>query len=76
MTTYTTPDSTIRTIHKDDPDFHITNGITMTPRAGFEILGKCPNEYKKIILQSYQNGWLKPVAYIKESEYMWEKLND
>ena len=37
MTIYTTPNGVIRTIHKDDPDFHITNGITIAPRAGFEI---------------------------------------
>jgi hypothetical protein len=73
---FTLPESTIRTIRKDDPDFHITNGITMAPRAGFEISGECPNEYKKIIQQCYHNGWLKPIAYIKESDYMWEKLND
>ena len=73
---FTTPDSSIRTIHKDDPDFHITNGIYMAPRAGLEISGECPSEYKKIIQLCHHNGWLKPIAYIKESEYMWEKLND
>ena len=48
----------------------------MAPRAGLEISGECPSEYKKIIQLCHHNGWLKPIAYIKESEYMWEKLND
>ena len=72
--TFTTPDKTIKTIRKDDPDFMINNGIFMAPRAGFEISNECPRQYKLMIMESYKNGWLKPVAYMKESEYVWEQL--
>jgi hypothetical protein len=74
--TYTTPDKIIKTIRKDDPDFYIDNGIAIAPRAGFEISNDCPRQYKSMIMESYKNGWLKPIAYIKESEYVWEKLGE
>jgi hypothetical protein len=76
MITYTTPDKIIKTIRKDDPDFHIDNGIVMAPRAGFEISNDCPRQYKLMIMEAIKNGWLQPVAYMKESEYVWEQLGD
>jgi hypothetical protein len=74
--TFTTPDKTIKTIRKDDPDFQIDNGIFMAPRAGFEISNDCPRQYKHMIVEAIKNGWLQPVAYMKESEFVWEKLGD
>ena len=74
--TYTTPDKIIKTIRKDDPDFTINNGFVMTPRAGFEISNDCPRQYILMITEAIKNGWLKPVAYMKESEYTWEKLGE
>ena len=74
--TFTTPEKTIKTIRKDDPDFIIINGIVMAPRAGFEISNDCPRQYKLMIMEAIKNGWLQPVAYMKESEYVWEKLGE
>jgi len=74
--TYTISDKTIKTIRKDDPDFMIDNGIVMSPRAGFEISNECPKQYKLMIIEAINNGWLQPVAYMKESEYIWEKLGE
>jgi hypothetical protein len=74
--TFTTTDKTIKTIRKDDPDFIIDNGIIMAPRAGFEISNDCPGQYKLMITEAIKNGWLKPVAYIKQSEFTWEKLGE
>ena len=56
--------SNILTIRQDDPRFLLTDGITMSPRAGFEINQLCPKEYKMIISECINNGWLKPVAYV------------
>jgi hypothetical protein len=67
---------TIKTIRQSDLDFYIDNGITISPRAGLEIGQKCPREYKMIISECINNGWLKPIAYMKESEYVWEKLGE
>jgi hypothetical protein len=74
--TFTSPDKTIKTIRKDDPDFMIEHGIVMAPRAGFEISNKCPSQYKFMIIEAIKNGWIQPVAYMKESEYTWEKLGE
>lgn len=76
MTTFTTPTKKIKSIYKGDPDFYIDNGFTMAPRAGLEISKKCPNSYKSMIETCVQMGWLQPVAYMKESEYVWEKIGD
>jgi hypothetical protein len=74
--TFTIPDKIIKTLRKDDPNFMIDNGIVMSPRAGFEISNDCPRQYKLMIIEATKNGWLQPVAYMKESEYVWEKLGE
>jgi len=71
---YTLPDKIIKTIRQGDPDFYIDNGIAIAPRAGFEISNDCPRQYKSMIIEAQRNGWLKSIAYIKESEFVWEKL--
>lgn len=63
MMKITAKKSNIVTIRQDDPRFLLTDGITMSPRAGFEINQLCPKEYKMIISECINNGWLKPVAY-------------
>ena len=73
---FTMLDTTIKTIRKDDSDFMIDNGIVMAPRAGFEISNDCPRQYKLMIMEAIKNGWLQPIAYMKESEYVWEKLGE
>lgn len=74
--TYIAPDKTIKTIRKDDPDFMIVNGIVMAPRAGFEISNDCPKQYKHMIVEAIKQGWLQPIAYMKDSEYTWEQLGE
>lgn len=67
--------SCIRTVRQGDDDWTITNGYVITPRAGFEISSRCPSNYKEIIGECIQHGWLKPVAHIYDKELMWEKLS-
>ena len=76
MTTFTTPAKTIKTIRQDDPNFIIDDGIIMAPRAGIEISNDCPRQYKLMIIEAKKNGWLQSVAYMKESEFVWEKLGE
>ena len=71
-----TTQTSIRTIKKDNPKFLIHDGLVVSPRAGFEINEKCPREYKMIIVQCINNGWLNPVAYMKDNELMWEVLSE
>lgn len=70
----TTKQSCIRTIKSDDPKFYIQDGFITAPRAGFEIANSCPNEYKMIIMQALQYGWIKPVANLKDTELFWENF--
>jgi hypothetical protein len=74
--TFTTPDKIIKAIRPGDPDFIIIDGFMMADRAGFEISNNMPYEYKLIIYECLKNKWLKPIAYMKESEYVWEVLGE
>jgi hypothetical protein len=62
--------SSIRTIRKEDPDFMIRSGFMLGPRAGFEVALGCPKEYRMIITECFDKGWIKPVAYMHEKEFM------
>lgn len=64
----------IRTIRSGEPNFRIIDGFIEAPRAGFEIHESCPREYKLIIAECIQNGWLKPVAHITERELLFSGL--
>jgi hypothetical protein len=66
----------IKTIKPGDEGWHIKGQLTLTPRAGFEINESCPTNYRKVLAECINYGWLKPVAYVKESEYIWEKLGE
>ena len=62
--------SLIRTIRQDHPGFHINDGFFSSPRAGFEVNNHCPAQYKQVIAECLNNGWLKPVAYMHEREVL------
>lgn len=66
--------SKISTIKQGDPKFMLQDGIVVCPRAGFEINQLCPNEYKLIIAECINNGWLKPVAHIYGKELTMDAL--
>lgn len=68
--------SSIKTLRQGDPKFRITDGIITTPRAGFELSKSCPDEYRSLLMQAINAGWIKPVAHVKEEEFMWEILCD
>jgi hypothetical protein len=65
---YTFHQSQIRTIKPGDPNFVITDGLTLANRAGLEISQRCPSNYAKIITDCINHGWLKPVANVTERE--------
>ena len=72
---YKTSDRRFRTLRHTDPDFSFSpDGLTLVPRAGFEISSGCPVNYREIIQECINYGWLKPVAHMRDSEYTWEKL--
>lgn len=63
-----------KAIRAGDPDFTFRDGYTTVSRAGFEISPKCPDGYKDVLLTAVSNGWIRPVAYVKTKEYVWEQL--
>lgn len=65
---YTNNTSKIKTIRQTDRAFLIKDGIYVTPRAGFEIDQLCPEQYKKIIAECIDRGWLRPIAHLTEQE--------
>lgn len=64
----------IKALKRGDNNFTINDGLTLTPRAGFQINQECPREYKLILAECINNGWIIPVAFMTETEYMWEEL--
>jgi hypothetical protein len=72
--TYTVYKSRVRTIRQEDPNFMIQDGLTITPRAGFEISNTCPRQYKSMIMEAIKNGWLQPVASVTERELIFAGL--
>jgi len=68
--TITTHHSQIRTIKRDDPRFRIVDKFTTCGRAGFEISILCPREYRSILSECIDRGWIKPVAYMTERELL------
>ena len=68
--------STTVTLHSNDDKFWIRGQFTLTGRASIELSNKCPREYKMIIAECINNGWIKPVANISERELLFLGLSD
>lgn len=67
--------SQMRTLRKGDPKFMAYDEVSgWFPRAGWEISTSTPEQYQMVIKECIANGWLKPVAFVKEAELMWEEL--
>lgn len=74
--TYTVARSNVKTIRPGDTHFTITNGLVVTSRASWDISNSCPSEYRSILLQAINAGWIKPVAHVTEEEYMMMQLSN
>lgn len=74
--TFKTRKSQIRTIRQNDPRFQIQDQFVIATRAGFEISDRCPVEYKLVLQECINNGWLKPVAYMTERELLLSGLTE
>lgn len=72
--TFTAPEVAFKKLKRGDKDFHMTNGITVMPRAQIEFSETCPMDLINQVSLAVSKGWIRPVAYIKESEYVWEVL--
>jgi hypothetical protein len=69
------PKNKLKMLKPGDHGFTISNdGLSLVSRAGFEINSRCPREYKLILQECINHGWIKPVAYVTEKEFMWDEL--
>lgn len=72
---FKTTKHTYKTLRPRDPGFVFTlDGVSVVPRAGFEISSACPQNYREIIAECINHGWLKPVAHMRDAEYTMELL--
>lgn len=64
-----------KTVKPSDSDFRFSpDGISLVPRAAFEISSECPLNYREIIQECIRHGWLRPVAHMRDTEYTMELL--
>lgn len=64
-----------RALRPRDPDFTFSpDGITLVSRAAIEISQRCPSNYASLIAECINYGWIKPVAYMRDTEYTMELL--
>jgi hypothetical protein len=64
-----------KTLRRGDSDFTFSpDGLTIVPRASFEISEKCPVEYQRILYECWGNGWINPIAHMRDTEYIVELL--
>jgi hypothetical protein len=73
---FRTHQSRVRLLRSGDQGFNIVDGFALNPRAGFEINQHCPKEYKMIIAECINNGWLKPIACVIDYEQTIDILKD
>ena len=66
----------LRRLTPQDEDFCIVSGFAYYPRAAIAIESSCPADVQKIVQLAISKNWISAEAWIKDSEYMWEKLND
>jgi len=72
---FKTSGSKFKTLKSGDDDFTFSpDGITMVPRASFTISQRCPENYRDLIAECINHGWLRPVAHMRDEEYTMELL--
>lgn len=68
-------DNKFVTLRPGDKGFLLQGEVTMSQRAGFEIDRSCPVYIREMLLSAITQGFIKPVATIREHELTWEMLN-
>ena len=63
-------------IKQGDKRFKFTSGLVEYPRAAILVTDECPARIRLELQQWVSNGWITPVAYVRENEYVWEKLKE
>ena len=64
----------MRKLTAKDADFCLISGHAYYPRAMITISDDCPKEFRSMMITAMSKGWVVAEAWVKESDYMWEKL--
>lgn len=67
---FTFHQSKIKALRQSDDNFYIKDKFVTTPRAGFEISQRCPENYRDLLLECIGHGWIKPVAHVTDYELL------
>ena len=59
-----------------DNKFKFISDMVEYPRAAISVSKNCPDEVIEKIGLWLKKGYIFPVAYIKENEYIWETLKE
>lgn len=59
-----------------DREFLLKDGMILAPRAGVEVSEKCPREYRLILKECMDRGWLTPIATMYDYELTMDKLKE
>lgn len=65
-----TKNCNVKTIRPHDANFTFNDGIVVHRRAVLEIKDYCPDYYKQVIQQAYDNGWITAVVNMPENEFV------
>lgn len=74
MTFTTSTNREIKAVRQGDPNFMLSDGMMMYPRAMLHITPECPEIVKSEIMWAVDNGYLKCVAYVQGKELTWQEL--
>lgn len=66
----------LKRLQHGEKQFTITDGIVMVNRASIECSASCPASLIVQLEDAISKGWITPVAYMREEEYVWDSLRD
>ena len=58
----------IHAIKPGSPNFTINDGVSFSNRASIEITEDCPDYMRNTFAHAYEQGWIKPIAYVTDRE--------
>lgn len=73
---FTVEKSQTVTLKPGDKHFQIRDRFMMVDRAGIEISPQCPPAYARLVIDLYNNGWIRPIATVTEREMLFMGLTD
>jgi len=57
-----------------DQGFDFIDVSVRFERAAMVIHPDCPDRVRDLILEASNQGWLKPVAYMRQEEWAWARM--